>query len=173
MATAISTYESLLALSDEDFRSVVDDAVRNPEDSRATLLRHPDVVARWYFTLVSMKKSVEGQLAAKKAEYAAAKATSPVAKRDQAGYERWRAGALRFKAGVENQLLEARLLREGNMDDQEVAMAVRERNRLIAAIAAHRDHDCDDDPQCTDDLCAADERLWASVSLNSLVSGTP
>lgn len=164
MATAISTHESLLALSDDDFRSVVDDAVRNPDDVRASLLRHPDVVARWYFTLVSMKKSVEGQLAAKKAEYAAAKATSPVAKRDQAGYERWRAGALRFKAGVENQLLEARLLREGNMGDQEIAMAVRERNRLIAAITAHRDHDCDSDPNCTTDFCAADDRLWALVS---------
>lgn len=164
MATATSTPELLMALSDEDFKSVVDDAVRNPDVTRAPLLRHPDVVTRWYFTLVSMKKSVEGQLAAKKAEYAAAKATSNVAKRDQAGYERWRAGALRFKAGVENQLLEARLLREGTQDGQEVVFAVRERNRLIAAIAAHRDHMCGEN--CDDNECVADEALW------SLVNGT-
>lgn len=163
----------LLALSDEEFRSVVDGAVRNrdPEDDDARAIRsdllRPEIVDKTYFALIASKKSVEGQLAAKRADYVKSRARTrhpDALRRIEETYRGWRAGALRFKSGVEEFLVEVRAARDRNGEDNYLR---KERNdslvafeQLRRAVIEHRDHVCG--PEC-DNTCIADENLWRLV----------
>lgn len=156
------TADDLLLLPDDEFRHLVDEDVRNQLDkARAGLLRNdPRVVDRWLYTLLTMKQSVEGQLAAKAAEANGERASSLATGNKRAWldftqkYERWRAGALRFKSGLEAALLEARRLKDAQDGGAGEAAILRK------AIIAHRDHICSD---ICDDTCTADRILWSLV----------
>lgn len=158
MATVTSPPQSLATVTDEEFRKYVDSDIRRAQPGRspdeiAALerihqeLRSPAVIERWYTSLLLMKKSVEAQLGAKKAELAA--------KRNQASYSdlqvefnRWKAGTLRFLNAVEEKLLEARSLR------YRLYLP-----RLQDAIAEHRQAVLGDDEDFVPE--PADERLWS------------
>lgn len=65
----------IASMSDAEFRALVDrDLRRASTKEEAAGLRDPAVVERWYLTLTAMKKSVEGQLGAKRAEFDGQKA---------------------------------------------------------------------------------------------------
>jgi chromosome segregation ATPase len=71
----VTLTQKIAALSDDDFRSLVDrDLRREDTQEEAQALRSPDLVHRWYTILVAMSKSVDGQLAAKRYDYEAQKA---------------------------------------------------------------------------------------------------
>jgi hypothetical protein len=169
----------LVALPDDKFRGVVDEAVRTSaltdevtlEQRRHVqeLLKRPELADRTYLVLVAMKKNVEGQLAAKRTDNQRRRvrlqSKPDVLAREEDEYRRWRAGALRFKTGVEEFMVELRSKRVGNAT--EVALRG-ERNDLVFAyerlrkgILEHRDHVCSD---TCDAGCPADERLWELVN---------
>lgn len=171
------TVETLQAMDDEAFRSVVNDEIRGLSDPQVSqLLRGPLIVERWYHALQIMQRSVEGQLAAKKAEAKSKKAEllrQPNGKVQWQQYNRsaniWRAGALRFKSGLEMALFEADKLRYqiSGVDRTKAALnernlAIAEAERLKIAIRAHRDHvlgRCTE--ECDGDQCIADDELWS------------
>lgn len=67
--------KQIAALSEEDFRSLVDrDLRREDTEDEAAALRSPELVHRWFTVLVAMSKSVDGQLAAKRQDFEAQKA---------------------------------------------------------------------------------------------------
>jgi hypothetical protein len=171
------TTETLRTMDDESFRSLVNDEIRgNAEPEVTKLLRSPELVDRWYNALQIMQKSVEGQLAAKKAE---AKSKKTELTRQANGRQKWlqynksaniwRAGALRFKSGLEMALFEADQLRYQINGVDKAKQAIGERNvaiaeaeRLKSAIRAHRTHVLGQCPEeCDGDYCVADEDLWA------------
>lgn len=171
------TIESLLAMDDEPFRSLVNDEIRGNAAPEVTkLLRSPELVERWYNALQIMQKSVEGQLAAKKAE-AKSKKTElsrlPNGRQKWLQYNKsaniWRAGALRFKSGLEMALFEADRLRYSINGVDRTKRAIEERNisiaeaeRLKSAIRAHKAHVLGKCPEeCDGDFCVADEELWS------------
>ncbi len=163
----------LSALSDEAFNQIVNQDVRGTLTSATSqLLRDPRVVERWYVHLVSLKRSVESQLCANRAEllqkqldYVGLGAKgNPLWIEAQATAAKWRAGAVRFKNGVEDRLDEARTLRSKTRADSTITILIEERERAIRnltnlrrSILEHREHDCDD--RCVDD-CVADDQLW-------------
>ena len=103
------TIDNLINMPEEQFRSIVDKEVRGTLDAATgEMLRHPRLVDRWYYALVSMKKSVESQLSSKRSDIL--KVPGPVNSRSSewSDYHRWKAGAIRFKSGVEDRLLEIR-----------------------------------------------------------------
>lgn len=157
---AMATDVDLMAIPEEEFRAVVDAAVRGHLDV-ATIekLKSPEVVERSYLTLISMKKNVEGQLAAKRADYV--KSRSQL--RNKMGelqdaeerYQTWRAGALRFKSGVEEFMVSIRSRRERPGVERDYYIPFQ---TLKHAILQHRDHICDADCETE---CTADVNLWA------------
>jgi hypothetical protein len=155
----------LMVLPDDVFRSYVDEAVRgHPEDTQTQELRSklkdPEVVDRTYLTLVSMKKSVEGQLAARRADFVKERGTlrsnPPGQRAAEERYHAWRAGALRFKSGVEDFMLAVRGNREKPTGDnyylayQTLRQAI-EKHREAVETALANDQDTDD----------ADAVLWS------------
>lgn len=67
--------QKIAALNEEDFRELVDrDLRRENTEEEAIALRSPALVDRWYTVLVSMTKSVDGQLSAKRQDFEAHKA---------------------------------------------------------------------------------------------------
>lgn len=168
---------NLLDLSDEAFNAMVNQDVRgtlNPDTS--ALLRDPAIADRWYETLISLKRSVEAQLSAnraeqvqKQAEYVALGEGGKVLwMQARAGAEKWRAGAVRFKNGVEDRLAEARKHRNEARANMHISVLIGERDqafkevkRLRAAILTHREHECG--ASCDDDRCIADDNLWEEL----------
>lgn len=166
--------DALLALSDEEFRAVVDRGLRqrsNADPETAKALRHPRVIDRFYFTVLSMQKSIEAQFGAKRAELeqrrtellkqgASGKQAALQAMQDDA---KWRAGAIRFKLGVDEIVLEIRRLREAARSDLYREFAIEERAFLAKrvrdledTIRRHRDSFPEDE-----DPSESDEELWA------------
>ena len=154
-------------MEDEAFERIVNQEARGQASPEiGAYLRSPAVVERWQATLLALKRSIEVQLIAKKAELAEAKAAAhtlgPAGKavylRELADYEKWRAGAIRVLAkGLEGRLAEAKRLRhEGHKDS-----TLRECQRLKALVLAHRDHMCG--PRCSAEHCVANDVLWASI----------
>lgn len=184
-----TTPESLLTLPEDVFRRLVDSDLRGKGDPQlGRLLRSREVVDRWYATIKGMTKSVEGQLAAKKADLEAvvlqiesdiaqaesrgdhltASALLMSLKEQQQKDAKWRAGILRFKTGLEEVHAEARRIRDsyrGSFFDSYLAeernFALERTRSLESAIRAHRDHECD--IGC-DNGCTADDDLWRLVS---------
>lgn len=158
------TPNELLKMPEEDFRAVVDDEVRGVEEldpKTAKALRDPLVADRWYYALVSMKKSVEGQLGAKRSDLL--KHRSPP--RDRTEYHRWRAGALRFKSGVEERLLEVRSRRHSltHIDtvQEERNVALAQMQNLKTAITSHKTSVLSD--FADDEVSDADRTLWSAI----------
>lgn len=166
---------SLQNLTDDEFENVVNRDVRGELDYETSLqLRTPENAERWYEQLLVLKRSVEAQFTANRAErnekQQECMAKGPKGKTEWFAYraqaERWRAGAARFKAGVEQRLAEARLLVDTKKANRYVDIVERERNeaieeivRLRRLIQTHHDHECGD--ECDDDSCAGDTMLWA------------
>lgn len=131
----------LESMPEDQFRALVDQAVRgNPEDPKTHALRvnlmAPEVVDRTHIALISMKKSVEGQLAARRADYIKERLRDRPGERSalEQRYRTWRAGALRFKSGVEEYLLTVRPpRRERSADNYYLAYET-----LRQAIAKHK-----------------------------------
>lgn len=150
----------LSTIPDDEFRALLDAAARGRLDEQTLdQLKSAEVVERTYLCLVSMKKSVEGQLAAKRADYIKArsklrgKPTELAAEAEK--YQTWRAGALRFKSGVEEFMMAVRGNREKAPEVHDYYLPYQ---TLKLAIIQHREHVCDD--EC-DVECAADTRLWS------------
>lgn len=128
---------------------------------------------RLYTTLLSMQKSVEGQLAARKEDMEAARLGSlaqgpdalPAWLDEKAKYAKWRAGSIRFKVGLEQALMEVRHLRDaqrlsrGLLFEDEASHRLNVRVQLLeAAIKKHREGFDDDDDPSDNDL-----ELWAHL----------
>lgn len=154
----------LQTVSDDTFRSIVDEAVRgHSEDpnirSMRAKLTEPQVVDRTHLALVGMKKSVEGQLAARRADYVKERSlhrSNPTLLREsEERYQAWRAGALRFKSGVEDFMLSVRGKREKPPDNYYLAYST-----LRQAITQHR---ATVEAAIKDglDTESADDALWA------------
>lgn len=164
-----------LSMSDDDFKALIEADMRRPDDEvdqevRA-LLRHPEVIDRTYATLLSMQKSVEGQLAARKEDrevlrgrcLAKGAAGRSVWLEAEERYAKTRAGSLRFKVGVEQQLMAVRRLRDTRrsvlFEDEANERLILRVQALEQAIRKHRDGFDSDDEGSDDDL-----ELWAWVS---------
>lgn len=155
----MATDVDLLAIPEADFRSIVDDAIRGHLTTEmAERLKSPEIIERTYLTLVSIKKNVEGQLAAKRADYIKNRSLmhgdTVGLRATEEAYQTWRAGALRFKSGVEEFMVSIRVLREKSGLSENFYMRYQE---LKQAVVQHRDHWCDD--KCADE-CTADKALW-------------
>lgn len=162
---SVATELDLMALPDDVFRSYVDEAVRGHPDDEGTQalrsrLREPEVVERTHLCLVSMKKSVEGQLAARRADFVKERGTlrsnPPGQRAADERYHTWRAGALRFKSGVEDFMLTVRGSREKPTGEsyylayQTLRLAI-EKHKDAVEFALANDRDTDD----------ADALLWS------------
>jgi hypothetical protein len=154
----------LAQLSEERFRAVVDEDVRDRAPAPVhDALRSRELIQRTYDTLLTMQRSVEGQIAAKAAEtkaqvrrLLAAKARAK-ASAVQADFDHWRAGCLRFKTGLDIELIEVRsvLRRYGlytTVLEAQRNEAARQGRLLRQAIEAHR--------AAVDSPEHADEALW-------------
>lgn len=169
--------QGLAGLSREDFRRAVEDDMKgklSPAEAES-LRTDPELVGRWHSTLVQMKRSIESQIAAKRAETKADKQrllidgipqSDPRFLQIDESFNRWYAGVSRFKHGVETTLVEANDVRNRVFDRISEILAIQERNKAFQladlyreAIEAHRDHQCTDD--CDEQGCPADEDLWS------------
>lgn len=163
------TVVSLEHLSDEEFREIVDNSLRKQGDPEtAASLREPANVERWYSTLLKMSKSVEGQLAARTADWKRSNLSGAedLAERRE-NYLKWRAQIIRFKTGLDEALTEAKYLRDKNRTSQYGTFITDERlallqrvQKLETTIRQHKEqifHGDDDDHD------KADESLWAIV----------
>lgn len=163
-AKSVTVAERLMEMNYDDFRAVCEEDIRladRGEMDEATFdaLREPPAIQRFYSMLGQMQKSVEGQLAAGKADMKSRTAkmrlnrVSPDDYQEAvAKYQNWRAGALRFKTGCEQRMTEiAGLLRE--IDTEFFADRVKEeRNDALArvrfledAIRKHQEAGCTSD----------------------------
>lgn len=157
---SVATDIDLAAIPDDVFRAYVDEAVRgHPDDNQVqalrSRLREPEVIERTHLCLVSMKKSVEGQLAARRADFikerASLRSNPPGQRSAEERYHAWRAGALRFKSGVEEFMLTVRGNREKPTGDNyylayhTLRQAIeRHREAVQASLANDEDTDADD-----------------------------
>jgi hypothetical protein len=180
---ARSMAEQLMDMNYDDFRVVCEEDIKladrgEMDELTFDALREPPVIQRFYSMLSQMQKSVEGQLAAGRAEMKSRtakmrlrNATAAEYQEAVAKHENWRAGALRFKTGCEQRMAEiAGLLREADMAffadrvKEERNDALARVKALEDAIRTHRDHVCNDEAGCQQDRsCAADEDLWGLV----------
>jgi hypothetical protein len=168
----------LLRIDNSTFQSIVNDEMRSTVDKPrvdsliAAGLRDPQVLRRWYSTILSMHKSVEGQFSAKTADNTAMikrlqLAHVPRTKilSEQASFETWRAGALRVKNGLEIRLIEAKSLLEQLGDPYITDRTSEERNLALARVGALEDairrHRFACLSQAMDDPRDADEALWS------------
>lgn len=170
---SIENADLLVQLDDDSFGSLIDAAVRGDLDKKTReLIKDPRIIERTRLTLVAMKKSVEGQLGAKRAEHVTKVDKSKpewAIRKDRQLYNSWRAGALRFKSGVDGLLMDIRLQQTRDNPDAEgiAAFLKSERTAYLVAyqklhdvVVEHRDHECG--PEC-DDQCVADVKLWRAV----------
>lgn len=175
---------ALLDLTERDFYNIVDRDVRGRlESGLARKLRDPLVIERWYQTLLRMKKTVEGTIAAKKAETRGQRIELDVfgsttvdgveqsfddpqleIARIHSEFLKWKAGSIRFKVGVEERLTEVSWRRKLVVSQLILSVAQVERNefaaevmRLRKAIEQHRS-EID-----RDDATEQDEALWSII----------
>lgn len=173
-----SMADHLLDLPDDDFRDLVGEDTRGkfsgrtPAQAKALseALRSPEVMHRWYETLLSFQRSVETQLAAKGRDTKSRTATLRAQGSEhnatiiQAEHDRWAAGALRFKLGLEERILEARKLlpdEPSNPATEIINNTLASRVALLeSAIRRHRDefNYGEEDPSI------ADRELWSVIS---------
>lgn len=183
-------FGALARSTDEVFRQLVDDDLRGRNDPviRAAL-RSSENVDRWFSVLLSISKSVEGQLAARKADWETKRtrlltdiqllegtddrvATNELKvqlQEEREKYTRWRAGIIRFKTGLDVWLAEARHLRDASRDGMYQRVTEDERIKLATRVHAledgirhHRDIILSD--VSDDDHEDADEDLWGLIS---------
>lgn len=177
--TSLSNASMLLNLSNDAFKRIVDNDLRNNvSDDEARALRSAEVVSRWIATLEGMRKSVEGQLAARRSEQDILRIDTERAIQDnpqleleikrkyneaRKQYEKTRASSLRFKVGVEQQLINAHYIRDSL--NPEASFIRKERDALLrrtweleAAITNHREQVMSDDDDLDED--AIDDELW-------------
>lgn len=181
-----TTVKQLLAMPEATFRRVIDSDLRGQAEAPVSAaLRSDKLVERWYATLSAMSKSVEGQLAARRADAdafflqtqdALSKAENSTLANElqrqltqrQMKDAEWRASTIRFKTGLEETMMEARRLRENLRGGMYDSVVTEERNRALDrvkeledAIRSHRDHECSD--EC-EDRCWGDDLLWKLVN---------
>lgn len=156
---------------DEIFREIVEEDLRRKSTpEQAAMLRSPEVVDRWFSTLLQMTKSVEGQLSARALDWTRTKlqleSNSSAFEREQQNYLTWKAGIIRFKTGLDEYLVEARHLRDKllgrNLENallDELSVTRARVRTLEEAISQHRDTICSD-PDADDAHEEADEALW-------------
>lgn len=131
----------VLAMSDEEFKEIVDKDVRDVlSPDFAAALRTEALRDRWTRSLLIMKKSVESQIGAKRADLGKLSCNGGANSEQHAEYNRWRAGALRFKNGVETRLLELRSFSPAEVFyKQERNQTIVENTKLREAIREHRE----------------------------------
>jgi hypothetical protein len=135
----------LALVDDPTFDALVNDEVRGVGDATvAAQLRLPENAERWYNSLNHMKKSVEAQLSADRAERSLRQVECLV-NGDKIAWltyrgerDKWRAGSIRFKNGVEHRLAEAKVTLRNQRSDLRVDLLRAERNLLLAAIKQHK-----------------------------------
>jgi hypothetical protein len=178
------TDDEFRALVDADLRSLAPNGVRLRKDLTETL-RSPEHCSRWHSMLCRMEKSVDGQLAARDADYRANMArleaeilrstdekTQTDLRRQQQDlrnkYQTGRAATLRFKTGLGDASLQAKFLREQQVAETFGGTVIAERDflasrcrRLAAAIEAHRQAVTND--LGGDEPDELDVRLWAAI----------
>jgi hypothetical protein len=179
-----ATVDWLLSIPNSDFEDLVNNEMRSTPDRPRVKphlsagLRDPRVLRRWYATILTMHKSVEGQFSAKTADNSAMikklqSQGAPRAQilREQSSFEQWRAGALRVKNGLEIRLIEAKYLLELNGDSYITDRTAEERNSALGrvgvledAIRRHMDACLKVAPGASSD--DIDEALWAYVREN-------
>lgn len=160
----------LLEIDDKQFESLVDLDVKGklgPEI--AAKFKDPQVAARWYNTLVGMKRTAEGVIHARRVEARATRrelilrATQVQqegerlrlmrdAEKLQLDFEKWLVNTIRFLTSLEERLSYARYYR-----------APESRPDLVAAIKAHADAI---DPE---DATEYDITLWRAVGIEGPV----
>lgn len=179
----------LLELDERDFYNLVDRDVRGRLEAKlARKLRDPLVVERWYQTLLRMKKTVEGTIAAKTSETRGQRIEletfgtlstwrgpdvvsvehfqNPREKAAEIhfAYLAWRAGSIRFKVGVEERLTEVSWRRKLVVSNLILSVAQVERNQFADEVQRLRTaievHHSEID---RDDVTEQDEALWAVV----------
>lgn len=114
------TPEELCALNDAAFTEVVAEDCRG---RREAALRNRAVVERWFWTLTAMKRSLEHQLGARKAEQRALRLEMGDPSRPQWAdserlHNRWVAATLRSKSAVEVRLAEVASQRQRSGGDR-------------------------------------------------------
>lgn len=174
----MDTQSLIAAMDDATFRRLLDGVIRKhleelenalgtplPQEDVVEALHSPDLIDRSYQVLVLMKRSVEGQLSARKADFARDSAQTPMTQEKfqklTTQYQTWRGGAIRFKGGLEEFLSFTKAARDGLMDHDVVALK-KDRDRYLVGFAAlkgavgeHRNSfPTDDEPSY------ADEVLW-------------
>lgn len=186
----MKTGTDLASLSDEAFRKIVDDDLRNKSSAdMSQALRDPVNVDRWYSVLLAMSKSVEGQLAARKSDWDGTRSrldsaiedaiTEDLAKsfKEQKREERekwlkWRGNIIRFKTGLDEVLAEARHVRDRHLGKVVERAVTEDKKRLErrveileAAIRLHHDRTLRAENDTEQEV--ADEELWTNVVLDS------
>jgi hypothetical protein len=162
--TVSSNGTDVSTLEDPEFEYIVNQDVRGQLDSAlSSQLRLPQNVYRWYNMLNSLKKNVEAQFIANRAELIEFRATRAADSTEvmlrKAEFERWKANASRFKTGVENKMAEAKLLKNTLSSQdmvgklaQDLRSAKTEIEKYRTAIYNH---------QSADDVDAADDDLYS------------
>jgi hypothetical protein len=161
--------EKIHELTQRQFYNFDQDVRGRLEDDVAAKLRDPAVVERWYLALVQMKKSVEAQLAAGRADLRTdhrtmlnrleeadgddARALRQALHDRIARHESQRSKRLRFLSAVEDSLAEARFRR--NTPSELLSMQLL--HVLEAAIRLHKESIAPG--EATD----ADRLLWETV----------
>lgn len=179
MTTVITdtTARDLLLMDTQEFETIVNADTRSrlvdTPAIAAALRADPEVTRRWYTTLMTMHKSLEGQLASKTADNSAKigklklkRASWATIVEEETSFEQWRAGALRVKNGLELKLIEAKSILERRGDRFIINAAAKERNAAFGRIGvledAIRRHKAalvaeDTEPS------SADENLWEYI----------
>ena len=176
MSKAVSEF------TDDEFDRLVNDDVRGTAlPWLAEQLRTPELADRWYEALLNLKKSLEVQLTADRAERSEKQSEfiklgelgKPKWFAYRAARDSWRAGAVRLKNGVETRLREAKKLRAEHRSSQYTKLVTNERDfawhsleRMRHVILAHKEHECTD--ECDIQGCVADLTLWSTLSENWL-----
>lgn len=146
--------DELLGLHYEAFKSVVNSDIRSEVDQEtADALRSPEVVRRWYNSLVETKRSIETQFATFKIEK-----VQMFQKSEPEAFvtwmetkNKWRVGALRFQASVEMKITEAKTCLHETISSN---------NALKKAILDHQAR-CLADPDRAEQW---DEELWVHLT---------
>jgi hypothetical protein len=139
-------------LADDEFEVLVERDIRELDcDALAAVLRSPEMIRRWYRTLLSMQHRLDDQLEVFDAQMRADQAAARLAgnKREvlalRAQAEHKRASAIRFKALLRARAREARQVRREMGEAVSVRRLIDERTRALnrstqleRAIGQHR-----------------------------------
>jgi hypothetical protein len=173
--------DELLQMGERQFYAVVDDDIRGKAPQLyAAGLRTPEVIERWFQTLIRMQTSVEGTIAARATDDKAKRIPLIDAGRIQeanemyAAFLKQKSGSLRFLTGVKEVLTEASWRRRVLLGTQLQTTAIYERNVLItetqklrAAISAHKAKVSEDPEYDSSDPDEIDSELWSVLESNA------